>query len=258
MTATTAVKFQALPPLSPDEYAELERSILHSGVMVPIVVDEHGVVIDGHHRQKIAKHHNLPLPTETRAGFTDAEKRSLALQLNVARRHLTREQRRALVAESIKADPQLSDREHGRRTGVHNETAAAVRKELVTAGVVTESVTRIGRDGVPQPASKPRPVPEPVEDDDQDIADDAVAEPDWRDEAADTDEPEPEAKRRRRPITDAFDSAAWDLSKIITRIENLAADDRFEKNKDQIASTKASDLVRARDALQRVIEKLSH
>lgn len=49
----TAVLFQSMPPLSPEEYSALEQSIRDNGVQVPIVVDEAGVVIDGHHRQKI-------------------------------------------------------------------------------------------------------------------------------------------------------------------------------------------------------------
>jgi ParB-like chromosome segregation protein Spo0J len=37
------VLFQALPPLSPEEYRDLELDILDRGVLVPIIVDEHGV-----------------------------------------------------------------------------------------------------------------------------------------------------------------------------------------------------------------------
>ena len=44
---SSPVLFQALPPLSPEEYSELERSILDNGVMVPIVIDENNGVIDG-------------------------------------------------------------------------------------------------------------------------------------------------------------------------------------------------------------------
>lgn len=152
-----SAKFQALPPLTSEEYAQLEQSILESGVKVPILVDERGTVIDGHHRQQIAKQHNLPLPTEICAGLTDTEKRSLALQLNVARRHLTREQKRAVVAESIKADPQLSDREHGRRTGVDHKTVSAIRDGLEKSGEIPHFSERIDpRSGnASQPASKP-------------------------------------------------------------------------------------------------------
>lgn len=34
------------------------------------------------------------------------------------------------IAESVKADPELSDREHGRRTGADKNTVATVRDEL--------------------------------------------------------------------------------------------------------------------------------
>lgn len=70
-------------------------------------------------------------------------------------------------------------------------------------------------------------------------------------------EPEPEpapAPARRKPITDSFDDATTAVTKAVKRVEALAADDRFDKNADQLALRK-SDLVRARDALQRVIEK---
>ncbi|SLJ41121.1 Uncharacterised protein [Mycobacteroides abscessus subsp. abscessus] len=59
---------------------------------------------------------------------------------------------------------------------------------------------------------------------------------------------------RRKPLTDSFDDAATAVVKAVKRVEALAADDRFDKNADQLALRK-SDLVRARDALQRVIEK---
>ncbi|KPG20322.1 hypothetical protein AN912_29960, partial [Mycobacteroides immunogenum] len=60
---------------------------------------------------------------------------------------------------------------------------------------------------------------------------------------------------RRKPITDSFAEATTAMTKAVKRVEALAADDRFDKNADQIAIY-ASDLIRARDALQRVIEKL--
>lgn len=152
----TAEPFQALPPLSAEDYRALEESILSDGVLCPILVDENGVVIDGHHRQKIAKRHNVPCPREVKAGFTDVEKRTMALTLNLHRRHIIREQRRELVAESIKADPQLSDREHGRRTGVSDKTVGTVRRELESTAEIPQSETRVSGDGRSRPASNPR------------------------------------------------------------------------------------------------------
>ncbi|WP_147377913.1 hypothetical protein [Mycobacteroides abscessus] len=68
---------------------------------------------------------------------------------------MSREQRRTLVVESIKADPHLSDREHAGRVGVSPTTVGVVRRELVASREVSSLDTRVGRDGVVQPASKP-------------------------------------------------------------------------------------------------------
>lgn len=82
----------------------------------------------------------------------------------------------------------------------------------------------------------------------------------WRDEHQDCVPPAPappavpEPTPRRKPLTDSFADATTAMTKAVKRIEALAADDRFDKNADQIAIY-VSDLVRARDALQRVIEK---
>ncbi|SKM82675.1 Uncharacterised protein [Mycobacteroides abscessus subsp. massiliense] len=69
-------------------------------------------------------------------------------------------------------------------------------------------------------------------------------------------EPEPApAQARRKPLTDSFDDATLALAKAVKRLEALTSDDRFDKYADQIAGLRLSDLVRARDAVQRVIEK---
>lgn len=91
---------------------------------------------------------------------------------------------------------------------------------------------------------------------------DRLAYQDWRDEHERCTLPEPaapvpvpEPTPRRKPITDSFADATTAMTKAVKRVEAIAADDRFDKNADQIAIY-ASDLIRARDALQRVIEKL--
>lgn len=61
---------------------------------------------------------------------------------------------------------------------------------------------------------------------------------------------------RRKPITEAFDNANYDLRRVIERVVRLTEDDRFKKNKDQITGSNLSDLIRARDALNGVIQHL--
>lgn len=290
--------FQVMPPLAPDERVELEASIRAHGVQVPISVSSDGVIVDGHHRDEIARRHGLHCPRVIVDG--DAAKlRGLAFSLNLHRRHLTREQKRAVVAKSIKADPQLSDREHGRRTGVSGNTAAAVRRDLESTAQVEQSNERVSGDGRVRPATQPRHEitvtdeggtdvggmvddRDPGDKSDQDWIDAAydteaaLPNQDWIDEATpdegydgdrggdlvtntSSDSPTPAAapaQSRRRPLTDAFDSASYELRKAVERVVRLAGDDRLEKNKDQISGSNLSDLVRVRDAITGVINTL--
>lgn len=86
--------------------------------------------------------------------------------------------------------------------------------------------------------------------------------PDCLDEQdAPTADPRPEAAQqpqtpRRRPITEAFDSATFNLKRSVETVTRLAADDRLEKNKDQISGANLSDLIRVRDAINDVINTL--
>lgn len=155
----SAVKYQTMPPLSTEEYAQLEESILADGIQVPIIVDENGVVIDGHHRKAIAEHHGLHCPREVRSMLADAQKTALSISLNIARRQLTREQKRAIIEAAVKAQPELTDREHARRIGASPSTVGAVRADLEESGEVSKLDTRVDPRGYEQPAERPRPAP---------------------------------------------------------------------------------------------------
>lgn len=61
---------------------------------------------------------------------------------------------------------------------------------------------------------------------------------------------------KRKPITDAFDAANYELRRAVERVVRLTEDDRLQKNKDQIVGANLSDLIRARDALSGVIQQL--
>lgn len=218
-----AVRYQVMPPLSADEYQELHDSIKAQGVLEPIHVDEDGVVIDGHHRSKIAAELGIPCPVITHDDLDESGKRSLAFTLNLKRRHLNREQRRALIAESLKSDPQLSNREHERRTGTHKNTVQAVREELESTGQIAQSETRVSGDGRVRPASQPRPEPAPgVQPGDLDELNNTTTEP-----------PEP-AKPRRTPITDDANRIGWEIRKAAEKLAALTEDDRYTTSKEKV------------------------
>ena len=119
--------FQPMPELSPDQLAALKTDIVKNGIIMPVVVDQRGLVIDGHNRRRIADELGIPCPTETHHVADDEEAHELALTLNCARRHLTREQIRALIGTEIRRRPGDSDRAIARRIGCDHKTVGSVR-----------------------------------------------------------------------------------------------------------------------------------
>jgi predicted XRE-type DNA-binding protein len=88
-----------VPPLSQSEYAILKADIKENGVQIPIVVDELGSILDGHHRYSIDKN----APSVVMSGLSELEKRAYVIKANDARRNLSPEQR----AELRKAQQKL-------------------------------------------------------------------------------------------------------------------------------------------------------
>ncbi len=92
--------YQVMPPLDDEQYKALRESIAEHGVQVPVDVDEAGRILDGHNRKAIAAELGMPCPSRVVAGLADDEARmAYALEVNVHRRHLTREQRRELAGK---------------------------------------------------------------------------------------------------------------------------------------------------------------
>lgn len=75
---------------------------------------------------------------------------------------------------------------------------------------------------------------------------------------------EPEApaeepqKRKRRPITDTADELGWELTRLVEKLERLYADDRFDANKEKVASRLRSHLMRATDTLPGLLDQINH
>lgn len=151
----TTGPYQVMPPLSDEEMVALRDSIKEHGVMVPVVIDEQGRVIDGHHRRLIADTLGVDYPIDERQGLTDPEKRTLAFELNAPRRHLEDKGKRALVTRSLKLDPELSDRTHAIRVGVDHKTVGTVRRSLERTGVIPKIEQRTSADGRKRPAGQP-------------------------------------------------------------------------------------------------------
>jgi len=123
----TALGIQPMPPLSPEQYDALKADIMKNGIRVPVVKDQHGRVLDGHNRRRIADELGIHVPVEIITIASDEAAYETALTLNCARRHLTREQVRALIGTEIRRRPGDSDRAIARRIGCDHKTVGSVR-----------------------------------------------------------------------------------------------------------------------------------
>src|SRR5690606_25554530 len=161
---TTAVQpmFQFFEPLPADEYAALKADIAKRGVLVPIEYDEEGNILDGHHRHRICQELGIKdFPRVVRRFSSFEEKEEHIVTLNVRRRHLTNEQKRKWAEWFLRRHPEWSDRRVGAEVGLHHSTVSKVRENLEASGEVANLATRVGKDGVAQPAAKPKPTPPP-------------------------------------------------------------------------------------------------
>lgn len=142
-------KYQEFDPLEPEAFAALEKDILENGVLVEIVFDEAGNVLDGHHRMEICQKHDITdYPSKIVSGLSEDEKRDYAQSVNSIRRHLTREQKRKQVRNRLKRHPDHSDRRIAQALGVDHKTVAAVRKEMVGGGEIPHVERKVGSNGM--------------------------------------------------------------------------------------------------------------
>lgn len=182
--------------------------------------------------------------------YTDAE-------LGETRLRLPREERREVVASMTEAG--MSTRAIGSALGVDPMT-----------------VTRDRRSGVAN-ATPDEPIDAEIVEDDplaaKIAAELAASDERYAEQATSTVGPEPTRAvlgtdgktytttpktptQRRRPLPESFWQAAYDLTKVTERIARLTEDDRFPQNAEQVAASHRSDLLRAIDALQGVVNRL--
>ena len=137
-------QYQLLPALSDEDFAALKADIAARGVLVPIEYDDDGNVLDGHHRLKAcAELGHTEWPRIVRAGLSEEEKRQHARQLNLARRHLDRAQKRDLIAAQLRETPQRSNRQIAEGLKVDHKTVQAVRDGAEDGGEIPHHARRI-------------------------------------------------------------------------------------------------------------------
>lgn len=128
-----------LPRLTEAEYADLKASIEARGLLTPLVVwkdqnDEHHL-LDGVSRLQILLELDQPVLEDGEwlvpvRFFEEAEgidPFAPVLELNLARRHLTIEQKREVIAKLVAARPELSSNAIAKIAGISHNTVEAAR-----------------------------------------------------------------------------------------------------------------------------------
>jgi ParB-like chromosome segregation protein Spo0J len=142
--------FDALPAHIEDA---LRASIERFGVLVPVVRDQHGNVIDGHHRARLADSLGVKYRVDVVSVDDEDEAREIARTLNADRRQLTEEQRRQIVR--VLREQGHSVRAIAGALGVGKSTVADDAAQLSAAGQLEQPDRVRGLDGKSRPGTRP-------------------------------------------------------------------------------------------------------
>lgn len=177
-TGAGPAPFQLFRSLAPPIEAALKASIYRFGVLVPVVKDQHGNILDGHQRVRLADELGVKYPVNIIEVADDEEAAEIARTLNEDRRPMAKEDRLPIVKA-------LREEGHSLRAiaGAMGVSQTQVKRDLSTVTDVTVPDRVKSLDGKSRPARKtPKPPAEDVliwaRDARRDVAREKVAERD--------------------------------------------------------------------------------
>src|SRR5215475_15872109 len=77
-----------VPKLSIQDYNKLKQSIKENGLLVSLIVNKNGILIDGHHRYKACQELGIKPRLMQRKFQDELEKKEIVIEINAKRRHL--------------------------------------------------------------------------------------------------------------------------------------------------------------------------
>ena len=111
-----------IPALLPEEYTDLENSLLRDGCLDTIKVWL-GIIVDGHNRYTICQKHSIPFETQE-MGFEDEQDATIWIIRNqFARRNINAAQRGSLALKLKPLIAEKAKRNQGRRTDLLQNVA---------------------------------------------------------------------------------------------------------------------------------------
>ena len=142
-------EFQSqIPPLTDDEYNQLEENILKEGKLISPLIVWGNTLVDGHNRYEIVQEHpeisfsTMPLPFESRE-----EVLAWICKNQLGRRNLSPEQKRYLLGKQYESEKKAEKIFHGNQYtlakksgGSHDDTNHSGKKPATVSQRKTASV----------------------------------------------------------------------------------------------------------------------
>lgn len=155
-------RYQPFNDLPAAQFSALVDDISKRGVLLPIIVDENGKTIDGHQRRRAAAEAGVECPQIVVEGLDEKEKETLALVLNLYRRHLSGVERTKAIQQLVNLG--MSTRRMADVLGLSKSTVHREVEELSQMGQLDERPERTeGADGKSRPATMPKRPPKNVD-----------------------------------------------------------------------------------------------
>lgn len=106
MELRTDPEFESkIPPLTDEEFQQLETNILADGVVISPIIVWNGVIVDGHNRYRIvSRHPEIPFTTCEKAFADRYDAIAWICKNQLGRRNLTLEQKKYLIGKQYEAE----------------------------------------------------------------------------------------------------------------------------------------------------------
>jgi len=131
------------PPLPPDEFEELKKSLAERGQLEPIVVNENNEVIEGHQRLlawiSLGKK-EPPVIRRVNTGGDLAKEIALSVEYNARRRHLVKSELAIIVAGAFKKIEELTQK----KLFVANNINTSNSEKDLEKETITKVAERVG------------------------------------------------------------------------------------------------------------------
>ena len=127
-----------IPSITKTQYQSLKESIKESGLWVPILVNKHGVILDGHHRFRACTEFGVSIKYAVREFKNDLLEKKFVIECNLLRRHLNDFQKAELGIPLLEIETELAKKRQGERNNItlaSNESDVGKATEIVSKNI---------------------------------------------------------------------------------------------------------------------------